>query len=124
MNNDLSFAANVRRWNTGYAAGHRTANIAIREKLGLLKPRNSGFDRGNRDFSAYREFIVGGDEEGLGEYSASKPVLFWVKWEDSIWMRGVVGFSVGRGLELLLFMRTRFMLRVQGRGSRGLGDCP
>jgi len=67
----------------------------MRDKLGLSKPRNSGFDCGNlnRGFSAYMEFVVDGGGEGQVESSAST--------------RGVAGWGLG----LLSLMRTRFILR-------------
>ena len=63
--------------------------IAIREKLGLSKPRNSGFDRGgaefrNRDSSSGWRFVVGGGREGRAVASSSP---FGVGGGWSVWMR-------------------------------------
>ena len=74
--------------------------IAIRKKLGLSKPRNSGFNRGgsnleNRDLSENRELVVDDDGEDQAGYSASNSLLFGLKREGSAWMRGVAEFSVG-----------------------------
>ena len=75
--------------------------ITIREKLGLSKPWNSGFDRGG-DFSVHctREFVVDGCRDGKGGYSAAESPLSEVKREASSWMRGVAGLSVGWWLGL------------------------
>ena len=52
MNNDLSIATNVRIKNAGYVMMHVIVRIAIREKLGLSNPRNSGFDRGSSNLGS------------------------------------------------------------------------
>ena len=67
--------------------------IAIREKLGLSKPRKSGFDRGgselrNRDSST--GWRVDGGGEGRAVASSSP---FGVEREGSIWVR--VEFLLG-----------------------------
>jgi len=62
--------------------------IAIREKLGLSKPRNSGFDLGGSDFksgdsSPYWKSVVDGGWEYQGGYSASELLLLRVEAEES-----------------------------------------
>jgi len=122
-NNDLSFATNLRIQNAGYVIKHRTVRIAIREKLGVSKPRNSGFNLGNfnlesRNFSANWELVADGGREAEAGSSTSNSPPFEVKRGRSVWTGGVAGFSVGRGLELSSPVQTGPMLRAQ-RGSLG-----
>jgi len=137
-NNDLSFAANLRIQNTGYVRRQRRVRIAIREKLGLSKPRNSGFDRDGsnlrsvslrrrdcgletRDLSEHQKLAVDGDVENRVGYSGSNSLLLGVRRGGSAWMRGAAGFSVAWGLESSSLMRLRSMLRVcGGEGVDGL----
>ena len=79
-NNDLSFATNVRAKNAGYEMRHRRVRITMREKLGLSKPRNGGFDRGG-DSSAYWPFVVEGGKDGRAGSSAPNALLFGAKRE-------------------------------------------
>ena len=92
--------------------------IVMREKLGLSKPRNSGFDRGNlslrsvnlersdcwleiQDLSVYWTFAVDVGGEGEAERSASNSPSPRVKRRGSGWMSGATEFSIGGGLELV-----------------------
>ena len=84
MNRDLFFVTNVRTWKAGYVRRHRKVRIAMRDKLGLSNPRNSGFDCGgsnleNQVLSVCKEFLVDGGWEGRDGSSASR--------------RGVAGLS-------------------------------
>jgi len=64
MNIDLSFATNVRAWNAGYVIAHVRVRNPIRTRLGLSKPRNSGFGRGGGfSTSVCWEFVVDGGGE-------------------------------------------------------------
>ena len=93
----------------------------MREKLGLSKPRNSGFGRGSfnlegRDVSAYWISVDGGREGGAGHSASNSPPLE-VKRDGFSWMRDAVGLSVGLGLQLLSLVRACSMLRAQERGN-------
>ena len=57
-----------------------------------------------------------------GASSASNTLLFVSEMEGSASMRGVAGLSAGRRPELLCLMRTRSIVRAQGRGGRGPSD--
>jgi len=133
-NKDLSLANNSRIQNAGYVIKHKMVRIAIRVKLGVSKPRNSGFDRGvsnlrsvsltrrdcrleNRDLS---EISTDGDGEGQAGYSGSNSLLFGVRGDGSPWMSGVAGFSVVSGLGLSSLVRICSMLRAWG----GVRDHP
>ena len=73
--------------------GHKRVRIAIRRRLGLSKPRNSGFGRGG-DLSSYREFVVDGGREGEVGHSASKSLLVGVRRERFAWVMGAAGLPV------------------------------
>ena len=119
-NNDLSFATNVRKWNVGYVIRHSAVRIAIREKIGLSNPRNSGFGCGD-GLLVYWEFVTDdGSEFQAGSSGYNSPPL-GVGRTGSIWSEGVAKPVVGGRLELSL-MRTLSMLRVEnvrGRERRG-----
>ena len=73
-NNESSFATNVRIWKAGYVMRHRAVKMAMRERLGLSKPRKRSFCR--RCFnleaqvlSACCGFVVDGGGEGEAGYS-------------------------------------------------------
>ena len=71
----------------------------MRVKLGFSNPRNHRFDRGG-GLSSNRESVADCGREGQDGYSATNSFLFGVKGEESSWMRGTAGFSVGGGLGL------------------------
>ena len=96
-NKDLSLATNSRRQAAGYVIKHRIVRIAIRVKLGVSKPRNSGFDRGgsnlrsvslrdcrleNQDLSEYWDFSLDGDDEGRVGSPGSNSPPFRVKHQE------------------------------------------
>ena len=111
--------------------------IAIREKLGLSDPRNSGFDRGgpspmstnlrrsefrleNQGFSLEcSKFVVDDGGEGEVGSSALHSLQFGIGRRGLIWSKGAAGSSLGWGLELLSLMRTRSMPGAQWRRSLG-----
>ena len=79
---------------------HRTARIARREKLGVSKPRDNGFNLGgfnleSQDFSVNRELVTDGDGEGEAGSSPSNSLQFEVKRGRSAWAGGAAGLSVG-----------------------------
>ena len=87
--------------------------MAIREKLGVSKPRISGFDCGsfsleNQDFSGGWGLVVGSGGEGQAGCSA---FLFGVRREGSPSMSGASGFSIGRGAETSSLVGTCSMSR-------------
>jgi len=107
--------------------------IAIREKFGVSKPRNSGLDRGgsnlrsvnlrdrrpeNRNLPGYWYFSLDCDDEGRVGYPGSSSPLSRVKRGGSAWMSSAAGFSEGSGLELSSLVRICSMLRAWGGKSR------
>jgi len=79
---------------------HRRVRVTICQKLGLSKPRCSGFNCGdlnleNRDLAGYWKLVVDGGREYQGGYSASNSLLFGVGREGSGWMRDIAELSVG-----------------------------
>ena len=139
-NKDLSLATNSRIQPAGYVIKHRIVRTAIREKLGVSKPRNSGFDRGvsnlrsvglrdcraeNRNFPGYWNFSLDCDDEGRVGHPGSNSPPFRVKVDGSAWMSSEAGLSVGSGLESSSPVRICSMLRAWGGGSRGPSNvCP
>jgi len=93
---------------------HRTVRATIREKLGLSRPWNSGFNRESLNLTSANlrrrledqdlpsecwEFAVDDGREGEAGSSVSYSLPFVVERRELIWP--VAGSSVGWGLELL-----------------------